>query len=514
VQVKKIKILALLLAACLACGVFSACGQRTSVDVVFNMNYAGAPAAPGGLTVTVGRPYGELPVPQSRPGFAFDGWFLEKNLAGDEVTKDTIVTEDAFHTLFAKWRGNMSVTLSYDLQGGRIFGDKTLDSRRVQVGMLYSIGVPRDPDSRWGHTFLGWYLDPLGEGERIEGGTRVLTPADHTLYAVFSKSQLFYDFSSVADLSAFYFHEGYGKMEIEDGRLKATNPGSIRNVANLIFSPGFRMAAGTKFSFDVAFEGTIPAGYEAGLYFYPIGNDGMHLRQEDGGRGRPWPWPGTRTFSMTTETVSHGLWIMIEFCRNAADGGDASRPETWRSNAVYFDNFKIELPPPETAIKPVYDFDDEEEQHYFNVVSGGTMEAVPRGGGHQLEIRNTSASSYLTFLLFNRPITEGTSVRFTVDHAPTFTGASGKSVIVQYWFVNENGGRIGDEYGGLPYTSWSAPRTLPTSAQIAAGGEFKAPQDCAGIVFRFGFGDGTLSFAEREEMAFWIDNITFTEAVA
>ena len=95
--------------------------QVTSKTIVSNSNnhilyamWAVAPKvvvvkfnASGGTPVTaknveVGSPYGTLGTP-ARAGFTFDGWYTAST-GGTQVTSETIVTANADHTLYARWK--------------------------------------------------------------------------------------------------------------------------------------------------------------------------------------------------------------------------------------------------------------------------------------------------------------------------------------------------------------------------------------------------------------------------
>ncbi|MDY2719553.1 MAG: InlB B-repeat-containing protein, partial [Candidatus Faecousia sp.] len=53
------------------------------------------------LTVTVGKPYGQLPV-ATRPGYTFTGWYAASN-GGRQITAETLVTNSENHSLYAHW---------------------------------------------------------------------------------------------------------------------------------------------------------------------------------------------------------------------------------------------------------------------------------------------------------------------------------------------------------------------------------------------------------------------------
>jgi len=96
------------------CGVRAvSCGQihsailRPSPVTVF-FDGRGVIANPSSKDVTVGGPYGVLPIPL-RGGFAFGGWWTGLS-AGSEVNAATTVTATAGHTLYAQWMQTHALT--------------------------------------------------------------------------------------------------------------------------------------------------------------------------------------------------------------------------------------------------------------------------------------------------------------------------------------------------------------------------------------------------------------------
>ena len=67
------------------------------------------------ITVTYAGKYGTLPV-STRTGYDFAGWYTAET-GGSEVTKDTIVTTAAAHTLYARWNAH-AYQIVYDGNGG------------------------------------------------------------------------------------------------------------------------------------------------------------------------------------------------------------------------------------------------------------------------------------------------------------------------------------------------------------------------------------------------------------
>ena len=66
-----------------------------------SLNPTGGTVFPTTIPTLVGEPYGQLPTP-TRDDYEFLGWFTEEE-GGQQVTAETIATNDQDHTLFAHW---------------------------------------------------------------------------------------------------------------------------------------------------------------------------------------------------------------------------------------------------------------------------------------------------------------------------------------------------------------------------------------------------------------------------
>ncbi len=87
------------------------------------------------------------PLPPTRTGYTFIGWFTDKTLAvpygfTDPVTKDTV--------LYAKW-GINSYQVTFDSMGGSLVDSKNVDYDAT-------LTAPKQP-TKMGYTFAGWYTD-------------------------------------------------------------------------------------------------------------------------------------------------------------------------------------------------------------------------------------------------------------------------------------------------------------------------------------------------------------------
>lgn len=126
-------------------------------------------------TVTVGKPYGSLPIPE-RNGYVFLGWYLPN---GEKVVASSIVTLNGNTTLTAKWEERIvTYVISFDSKGGTSHSSKT-----VMNGKTYgTLPLPY----RNGYTFLGWYLS---NGTKITADSIVALNSDITLMAKWQKNQ-------------------------------------------------------------------------------------------------------------------------------------------------------------------------------------------------------------------------------------------------------------------------------------------------------------------------------------
>jgi len=131
-------------------------------------------------TVNKDSAYGELPT-ATREGFTFQGWYTAKN-GGTKVTKDTAVSVNVDHTLYAIWLGK-EVKVTFDANGG------TCGTASKTANYCTAYGTLPTP-TRTGYTFGGWYLDKsFGESDKVTAISIVTTTSDHTLYAKWTAAQ-------------------------------------------------------------------------------------------------------------------------------------------------------------------------------------------------------------------------------------------------------------------------------------------------------------------------------------
>ena len=149
---------------------------RLSSSVTLNPNLGTCTTS--SIIAVYGKSYGEycqnnvLPAP-TRTGYSFVGWYTSKS-GGSVVTANTIVTEFANHTIYARWSPNQYLVL-FNANGGTT----NTSSKMVTFGSKY--GTLPTP-TRSGYTFTGWKTKLTG-GTTVTSSTTVTTALKHTLYA-------------------------------------------------------------------------------------------------------------------------------------------------------------------------------------------------------------------------------------------------------------------------------------------------------------------------------------------
>ena len=140
----------------------------TEVTVYFNAN--GGICSTSSKTVIQGSAYGDLPVPVYGD-FEFDGWYTDSD-EGELVTSSTTVTKSVSHTLYARWK--MNLTVFYDPNGGTC---DTVSRVHYLFETIYT------PEAEWeNHDFLGWYTQSEG-GSKITYSSRVTGCYNITIHA-------------------------------------------------------------------------------------------------------------------------------------------------------------------------------------------------------------------------------------------------------------------------------------------------------------------------------------------
>lgn len=147
--------------------------DRNTHTVSFNSNGGSAVSPITGVRygATIG-----VPIPPTRTGYDFDGWYKEAahtnpwNFSTDTITADI--------TLYAKWDPK-SYTVTFNSNGG---GTPNPYSKSVKFGEAYG---ELATVNRTGHTFSGWFTTQAG-GQRKYNTSIVNIAGNHTLYAHWS----------------------------------------------------------------------------------------------------------------------------------------------------------------------------------------------------------------------------------------------------------------------------------------------------------------------------------------
>ena len=123
--------------------------------------------------------YGDLPTVE-KTGYTFEGWFTEEE-GGDKIEPTTKVNITESQTLYAHWTAN-----TYTITFNTTTADGDVPQQPSQQGTYDSeYGTLPEPE-RTGYTFLGWFTEEDGQGEKITEDTNVAIAANHTLYAHWS----------------------------------------------------------------------------------------------------------------------------------------------------------------------------------------------------------------------------------------------------------------------------------------------------------------------------------------
>ena len=125
--------------------------------------------------VQLGEKYGVQPQAVRR-GYSFDGWWTKVS-GGECITSETVVTEDAPHTLYAHWKSRASCTVYFDGNGGRVKASQV----ELRLGEGDAFGQMPVP-IREGYDFDGWFTERVG-GVQISETDIFDGQSDLTLYA-------------------------------------------------------------------------------------------------------------------------------------------------------------------------------------------------------------------------------------------------------------------------------------------------------------------------------------------
>jgi len=149
--------------------------------VTFNKNNTDSgstQASPASMNVSYNTSAGSLPVPPTRSGYGFNGWFSTSNASGGtQFLANTTVTTNI--TVYARWASN-SYTVTFDKNTADAGSTAAVPpSKSVSHGT--TLGTLPTAPTRPGHTFLNWDTEPDGSGTPVTINTAVTT--NITLYA-------------------------------------------------------------------------------------------------------------------------------------------------------------------------------------------------------------------------------------------------------------------------------------------------------------------------------------------
>ena len=181
-----IALLSMMMCFVLSVGIFTACDTETEVPKKYTISFYD-----GDELVDTIETYGneEIPMPAApkKEGFTFKGWFSDKGIWKDELTKDTFVgqvlTEDV--NVYAYYLENETpvaseYTITFYIDGEAVDSIETSGNERLTLP-----AAPEKDD----HTFEGWFFDNGTWQERLTANTYEETPLteDVSVYAYYKK---------------------------------------------------------------------------------------------------------------------------------------------------------------------------------------------------------------------------------------------------------------------------------------------------------------------------------------
>lgn len=181
--------------------------------------------------------------------------------------------------------GAEAVTVDFDLDGGEVNGEASMEARELTTGQTYG-ALP--VAQKEGYDFRGWCLSADGSGEYITSESLVKVAESHTVYAIFRATDRVYNFTSAEQADDFYALYGDATYEIVNGEenyLKISSTDQDAK-ASLVFN--IYMQAGWSVEFDVEFVGGTQ-GY-VGFFTYGAKENGKPITE--GALGLPGA-PGT-----------------------------------------------------------------------------------------------------------------------------------------------------------------------------------------------------------------------------
>jgi len=144
--------------------------EVTEYSVIFNLDGGNVSGNESAVIISVkqGKNIDNLPSPK-KDHYLFDGWFLERNGKGKELTTTTIITSNV--SVFAKWTlsnsGDNEVTeytVIFNLDEGNISGNESAVIIFVKQGK----NIDDLPSPKKDHyVFDGWFFEKNGNGNEF-----------------------------------------------------------------------------------------------------------------------------------------------------------------------------------------------------------------------------------------------------------------------------------------------------------------------------------------------------------
>ena len=181
-----IAVLSMMMCFVLSVGIFTACETETEVPKKYTISFYDGDELVDTIE-TYGNEEISMPAAPKKEGFTFKGWFSDKGIWKDELTKDTFVgqalTEDV--NVYAYYLENETpvaseYTITFYIDGEAVDSIETSGNERLTLP-----AAPEKAD----HTFEGWFFDNGTWQERLTANTYEETPLteDVSVYAYYKK---------------------------------------------------------------------------------------------------------------------------------------------------------------------------------------------------------------------------------------------------------------------------------------------------------------------------------------
>ena len=454
--------------------------ETEKVTVGFDLNFRTIVDDPENIEVTPGEAYGELPaVEVENEGYTFVGWNTKANGKGDNITSESIVSETkGDHTLYAIWQGK-TYTVSYELNGGTVNGATTLPTQTVTFGNIYgAMVIPSDPEKPLSE-FLGWYLNPEGNGAPVSYSSDVRTAKDHTLYAIYRDLREVYDFTTADQINDFVNvdHAGMEIVEDENGNylkltpinFEAGTPAADLYSILMLKTP---LKAGKVVEVDCEVVGEIVDAWG----FWSWGAVSTGDIQFDGQKVTKWETPelwNEGKFTSYTEITENcaGLRIQFRYVGNA----DAY----WKITGIRIKDAG-DVTPPVIEERTEFDFTTANQINYFDKAENVTYSIVEDENGNYLKVDGVEGSSNI--LMFKRALTAGMKVTVDVEYVGENVAFEAGQITFLAYTANANGDADGKTTSVIGNASWDGGWDCAKTRLVT-----EITADCAGLRLQFVF---------------------------